>query len=180
MVRVETEYISVGGNRHPGAADWDVRSGVLAYGADNNVALWAPKSHQGVHALLVGHRDKVSAVRFVAYPDSKNSLLITGSVDHSIRVWKSIDQSLSYECVCELTGHTGTVNTIAVDNASNVFASGAADGTVRLWKLDIQNDKLSGQLVQTIYMKPRFFPLTMAIQVLDAADAKKPAVMAVG
>jgi elongator complex protein 2 len=43
MVRVETEYISVGGNRHPGAADWDVRSGVLAYGADNNVALWAPK-----------------------------------------------------------------------------------------------------------------------------------------
>lgn len=43
MVRVATEYISVGGNRHPGAADWDVRSGVLAYGADNNVALWAPK-----------------------------------------------------------------------------------------------------------------------------------------
>lgn len=43
MVRVETEYISIGGNRHPGGADWDVRSGVLAYGADNNVALWAPK-----------------------------------------------------------------------------------------------------------------------------------------
>lgn len=42
MVRVATDYISVGGNRHPEAADWDVQSGVLAYGADNNVALWAP------------------------------------------------------------------------------------------------------------------------------------------
>ena len=42
MASVQTEYISVGGNRHPGAADWDVDTGVLAYGADNNVALWEP------------------------------------------------------------------------------------------------------------------------------------------
>jgi elongator complex protein 2 len=42
MVSVATDYISVGGNRHAGAADWDVQSGVLAYGADNNVALWEP------------------------------------------------------------------------------------------------------------------------------------------
>ena len=42
MVAVETDYISVGGNRHPGAADWDVQTGVLAFGADNNVALWDP------------------------------------------------------------------------------------------------------------------------------------------
>jgi elongator complex protein 2 len=42
MASVTTDYISVGGNRHPGAADWDVQSGVLAFGADNNVALWEP------------------------------------------------------------------------------------------------------------------------------------------
>lgn len=42
MASVATEYISVGGNRHPAAADWDVESGVLAFGADNNVALWDP------------------------------------------------------------------------------------------------------------------------------------------
>ena len=130
--------------------------------------------------MLVGHRDKVSAVRFLAYPESKHSLLLTGSVDHSIRVWAPIDQSSSYKCVCELTGHAGTVNTIAVDSASKVFASGAADGTVRVWRLDIQEDKISGQLVQTISMKPKFFPLTMAIQLLDAADPKNPMVMAIG
>lgn len=42
MVSITTEYISVGGNRHPAAADWDVQSGILAYGADTNVALWDP------------------------------------------------------------------------------------------------------------------------------------------
>lgn len=43
MVSVTADYISVGGNRHPAAADWDVQSGVLAFGADNNVALWDPR-----------------------------------------------------------------------------------------------------------------------------------------
>ena len=43
MVSITSDYISVGGNRHPAAADWDVQSGVLAFGADNNVALWDPK-----------------------------------------------------------------------------------------------------------------------------------------
>ena len=42
MVSIAAEYISVGGNRHPAAADWDVQSGVLAFGADKNVALWDP------------------------------------------------------------------------------------------------------------------------------------------
>lgn len=42
MVAITTDYISAGGNRHPGAADWDVETGVLAFGADNNVALWDP------------------------------------------------------------------------------------------------------------------------------------------
>lgn len=36
------EFISVGGNRHPASADWDRQSGLLAFGADNNVALWYP------------------------------------------------------------------------------------------------------------------------------------------
>ena len=41
-MRVNSEYISVGGNRQPAAADWDVVSGMVAYGADRNIALWSP------------------------------------------------------------------------------------------------------------------------------------------
>ncbi len=40
---VHTNLIAVGGNRHPSAADWDPISGLLAFGADQNIALWNPK-----------------------------------------------------------------------------------------------------------------------------------------
>ena len=42
MVQFYPEYITSGGNRHPSAADWDHSSGILAYGADRNLALWSP------------------------------------------------------------------------------------------------------------------------------------------
>ena len=37
------EYIAAGGNRHPAVADWDEKSGLVAYGADRNIALWFPQ-----------------------------------------------------------------------------------------------------------------------------------------
>lgn len=42
MTRFQSQFIAAGGNRHPAAADWDPISELLAYGADNNVALWKP------------------------------------------------------------------------------------------------------------------------------------------
>ena len=38
----EVEYLSTGANRHGAAADWSA-DGVLAFGADTNVALWKPE-----------------------------------------------------------------------------------------------------------------------------------------
>jgi elongator complex protein 2 len=37
-------FTSIGGNRNPAAADWD-ESGhqLLAFGADNSIALWDPQ-----------------------------------------------------------------------------------------------------------------------------------------
>lgn len=56
MASVVSDYISVGGNRYPGAADWDVQTGVLAFGADNNVALWEPLvSLSRLNVLVVTH-----------------------------------------------------------------------------------------------------------------------------
>ena len=42
MVDWKTEYLAAGGNRHPSAADWDLASGLLAFGADRNIAIWSP------------------------------------------------------------------------------------------------------------------------------------------
>lgn len=42
MVVVESEYIAAGANRYPAAADWDCVSGLIAFGADQNLAIWNP------------------------------------------------------------------------------------------------------------------------------------------
>jgi elongator complex protein 2 len=42
MVPPTLDYVSVGGNRQPSAADWDLDTGELAFGADQDVALWKP------------------------------------------------------------------------------------------------------------------------------------------
>ena len=40
---ITPEFISIGGNRNPAAADWDQNgSNLLAFGADNCIALWQP------------------------------------------------------------------------------------------------------------------------------------------
>jgi hypothetical protein len=42
-MKIDTEFVSIGGNRNPAAADWDETGlGLLAFGADNNIALWDP------------------------------------------------------------------------------------------------------------------------------------------
>ena len=42
MIEASTKYIAAGGNRHPAAADWDSTSGLIAFGSNNNIALWYP------------------------------------------------------------------------------------------------------------------------------------------
>jgi hypothetical protein len=61
---VQLEYVAAGGNSHPSAADW--ATGLLAFGAGINVALWNPdneKANYGVSTLLAGHTGTVNAVK---------------------------------------------------------------------------------------------------------------------
>ncbi|KAL4914273.1 6-phosphofructo-2-kinase-domain-containing protein [Aspergillus aurantiobrunneus] len=181
MVSVAAEYISVGGNRHPAAADWDVQTGILAYGADNNVALWDPLdgSHRGVYSVLVGHTDKVNVVRFYTCPTTGTKLLLTGSVDCTVRLWRAepTDQR-RFAHVLTWTDHTGSVNTIAINDSLNIIATGGADGTVKLWKVDVA-ESVKGELLDNIPMKPHYFPLALALAPLPTDTQDRPVALAV-
>lgn len=50
MTVFKSEYIAAGGNRHPAAADWDASTGLLAYGAERNIALWKPLVVNALHS----------------------------------------------------------------------------------------------------------------------------------
>jgi elongator complex protein 2 len=44
---VSSAFISIGGNRNPAAADWDEGGlNLLAFGADNSIALWDSQASQ--------------------------------------------------------------------------------------------------------------------------------------
>ncbi|EEP78291.1 conserved hypothetical protein [Uncinocarpus reesii 1704] len=88
-------------------------------------------NRRGVYALLVGHTDTVNAVKFYTPPSGNPSrhLLITGSVDRTIRIWAPNGSTpLSFTLATTLQGHDNSINCIAVAEKSDVFVSRAADG----------------------------------------------------
>lgn len=119
---------------------------------------------QGLLALLSGHTDIVNAVKFI--PES-SGILVSGSVDKTLRVWNRDPSSGLYTCIQTLTEHQSSVNCIAVSSrSSRIFVSGAADATVKIWDLDDQN---LATLKQSITITPRLFPLALALSPLAGA-----------
>ncbi|KAL1649181.1 Elongator subunit elp2 [Diplodia intermedia] len=176
MVQVATNFIAAGGNRQPNAADWDQhRSGLLAYGAGNNIALWNPldPTYRGSYAALSGHTKNVNVVKFFHSSTSRETIILSGAADNTIRIWTSDASSPTgfYEKAV-LTAHTASINTIAVLPDSDIFVSGAADATIRTWKLEHKDDgSTSAELLQTVDLKqdPKtaYFPLSVALSRLS-------------
>ncbi|KAF2397918.1 putative RNA polymerase II Elongator subunit [Trichodelitschia bisporula] len=173
-LKVKHEYISVGGNRHPGAADWDQYNytDVLAFGADNNIAFWEPldPKKEGIFQLLSGHSAAVNVVKFLPGDN-----LLSGSDDKTIRLWRLIlgsDGIGLFRPIKCVDAHQSSVKCMAVLGGSDIFVSGAADGTVHIWRLD--GDDII--LLQAISLSPKYFPLALSLARLD----DKSYVLAVG
>ncbi|EME86137.1 uncharacterized protein MYCFIDRAFT_161734 [Pseudocercospora fijiensis CIRAD86] len=162
MGQTSVEYIAAGGNRHPSAADW--ASELLVFGAGSNIALWNPDDadHRGVTALLSGHTDTVNAVKILHRNDRR--FIISGSADRTVRLWAASDQTPNgYHAAQCLAEHTGSINAIATLAGSSIFATGAADGTVKIWSLE----NATAELIQSISLTPRYFPLSLALTALS-------------
>ncbi|KAI0167141.1 WD40 repeat-like protein [Hypoxylon sp. FL1284] len=178
--RIGIEYLSAGANRQTAAADWS-DDGIVAFGADTNVALWRPLESppKGVASLLSGHENIVKAVRFL--PKSEGELaahLVTGANDQCLKLWSLSDGAAS--CIQTVHAHTAAVNCIATlhqrgnpSTSPRVFATGAADASVKTWIFDGKEVRL----LQTIKTTPKFFPLSIALSTLN--DDGEALVMAV-
>jgi elongator complex protein 2 len=104
---IRRTFISIGCNRTPNAADSSRKSGRTAFGAHNTVALWDPAvrhsflfslkltiqetTSRGIYATLKGHTDIVNVVRWVPGCEDGKEVIVSGSVDRSVRIWKEID-----------------------------------------------------------------------------------------
>lgn len=71
---------------------------------------------------------------------------------------------MKFTCVGTLIDHKGSVNTVAVVSGTNIFVSGSADTTVKIWRLQkTQESEIDVALLQSITISPCFFPLALAL-----------------
>lgn len=120
--------------------------------------------YHGAEALLRGHTGQVNAVKFLLPPWSSESIILSGSVDTSIRIWSILaGASTNFDELAVLQSHAGSINCLAVAPGTNFFVSGSADASVKIWQFDIVNGSMQCSLSQTIRTNPRFFPLALSL-----------------
>ena len=125
-----------------------------------------------MQALLSGHINNVSVVRFFPSDIQGTQVILSGSVDQTIRIWRSnVESPVGFTSEATLHGHTGSINSLAVLAQSHVVASGASDATIKIWSLHITENRVHSDLLQTIRIQPRFFPLTLALDCLGQTGA---------
>ncbi|EXJ62703.1 hypothetical protein A1O7_03141 [Cladophialophora yegresii CBS 114405] len=182
---VASEYYSAGGNRQSGAADWSTVSGLVAFGADQNVGLWSPlnDSGRGISALLSGHMAKVTAVTFLNRPSDpiSDELLVTGSAEGEIAAWKQQDGSSRqgrWQCLTRLKAHDGSVNAVVCLGGHNIVVTGGADATVKVWRVYANERRI--EALATLPLKPRFIPLALAVGLFGSDQAHETAFLVAG
>ncbi|CAK7268999.1 Elongator subunit elp2 [Sporothrix epigloea] len=174
-------YLSAGANRQTAASDW-ATDGTLCYGAGRNLAVWRPAEEMGLRQLLRGHHDEIKAVKYLKWDDStKSSLFVSGGDDKCLMLWAiSADGKEDHKTLQIVTGaHSAPINCIAAaqvtpDITRLLFATSAADYTIKIWAL-VQTDGPSTiVLLQTIRTSPRFFPLCLALVSLPSTAEGQP------
>lgn len=120
---------------------------------------------------MSGHSDLVKAVKFLpGKPGDHQAYLLSGSDDKSVKLWKLDLVTGNACCIHTVQSHTAPINCIATVGsdqdasiaASSIFATGAADATIKVWAFDGTEVKP----IQTIKTAPKYFPLAVALSPL--------------
>ncbi|GBC05107.1 hypothetical protein RclHR1_06030007 [Rhizophagus clarus] len=179
--KIYLEFTSIGCNKLPQIASWGY-DGLLAFGANNYVALYYPEDSEskGIIATLSGHNNKVNCVEFLNRGDEINQTniaIISGSADKTARIWKK-NKYDKWVNSAILESHNGSINTLGVIRSRNIivekdlFATGSSDGVIKIWeRCELDDTKDSVECIQTINLGTKY-PMALAISYLP--ESKVP------
>lgn len=117
-----------------------------------------------------GHTQSVNAVKFFPTGSSAHSIILSGSADHTLRIWRGHrGVEANFELIKTIAEHKSPITRISTLSGSEIFATGSSDGTVKIWKLlhDRDFSSLDVELAQTITLSPKYFPLALTLAPLD-------------
>ncbi|KAI3400831.1 hypothetical protein diail_1520 [Diaporthe ilicicola] len=167
-------YYSIGANRQTAASDWaECYGGVVAFGADVNLALWRPTDQNVWHPRTPGHKGLVKAVKFLpSQPQDQYAHLVSGGDDKCVKLWRLDLGSGEVDASQTVEEHTAAINCIAAlragsaggDESGSIFVTGAADATIKIWVFD----GAAIQVLQTIHLSPKYLPLALAVSPLGS------------
>lgn len=138
----------------------------LASGSqDTDLIIWDVVAEAGLHRCvyrslsggdlisfslsLRGHRDQITAIKFIAEnsfagPSSSTTsspgFILTGSKDTFMKLWDLSTQ----HCIQTVVAHRSEVWTLDVDREQKLVFTGSSEGELKAWRIDA--DALSGGL----------------------------------
>lgn len=107
--------------------------------------------------------------------------LLSGSADGELCVWQSrLNPKLADDWVLlsRLKAHDGAINTIATSPGSQQFVTGGSDSTIKLWTYPAEGQETAS--LHTITLKPRFIPLSIAMDGFVGQDETNSMFIAIG
>lgn len=101
----------------------------------------SPTQSMACQHWLQGHEAAVLCLAWLADDnDDGRGWLVSGSRDHTVRVWRCEKGYEKWRELACLTGHTDAVSSVAIGRESDriLIASAGADCTLKLWEVDLQ------------------------------------------
>lgn len=116
-------------------------SGLIVTGStDGSIRVWSKNG--SCLCIMTGHEDEVDSLHI----DAENRLLLSGSRDHTVRLWLLSAGS----CLCVFRGHTGSIT--ALQFLQDRIVSASCDRTLRIWNLETKEceNVLSGHSLEVM------------------------------
>ncbi|MCO5608005.1 hypothetical protein L7F22_062208 [Adiantum nelumboides] len=137
---------------------------------DTFIRIWAADG--SVVQSLAGHGDAISSLEASIPTAEENCVLISGSKDHTVRMWElsltSSQEATNPAIILErpvkvLKGHTSSVQCVASNGSGTAVCSGSWDCSIKVWSNLVEENGVS----LTVHSKKRKLDASAEAQELE-------------